>query len=78
MEPPHSTNTSIVDHGATTYGGVLRQGGNKEFNECDFKIPIAVIHHLPFKNTPVKRQKKAQMVTDTGKLLDRMEVFVRI
>jgi len=78
LEPPHSTNASIVGHGATTYGGVLRQGGNKLFNECDFKIPIAVIHHLPFKNTPVKRQKKAQMVTDTGKLLDRMEVFVRI
>tara|TARA_E500000331_G_scaffold234559_1_gene224742 strand:+ start:29947 stop:30900 length:954 start_codon:yes stop_codon:yes gene_type:complete len=61
-----------------TYARRGQVGGNKKFEECLHKIPIAVIHHLPFKNTPVKRQVKAQQVTDTGKLLDRMEVFVRI
>ena len=63
---------------AGTYARRGQVGGNKRFGECLHKIPIAVIHHLPFKNTPVKRQVKAQQVTDTGKLLDRMEVFVRI
>lgn len=52
--------------------------GNKDFDRCVHKIPIAVIHHLPFKNQPLKRQIKARQVTDAGKLLDRMEVFVRI
>ena len=52
--------------------------GNADFNRCVHKIPIAVIHHLPFKNQPLKRQVKAKTVTDAGKLLDRMEVFVRI
>ena len=55
-----------------------RGGGNADFNRCVHKIPIAVIHHLPFKNQPLKRQVKARKVTDSGKLLDRMEVFVRI
>lgn len=71
LEPPHSA----MQPGARR---VSARGGNKKFNECVHKIPIAVIHHLPFKNTPIKRQVKAQQVTDAGKLLDRMEVFVRI
>ena len=57
---------------------VGKGGGNADFNRCVHKIPIAVIHHLPFKNQPLKRQVKARTVTDAGKLLDRMEVFVRI
>jgi hypothetical protein len=57
---------------------VSRGSGNADFNRCVHKIPIAVIHHLPFKNQPLKRQVKARTVTDAGKLLDRMEVFVRI
>lgn len=55
-----------------------KKGGNKAFDECLHKIPIAVIHHLPYKNTPLKRQVQARYTTDAGKLLDRMEVFVRI
>ena len=52
--------------------------GNKEFKECVYRIPIAIVHHLPFKNTPLKRQRSAVFSTDQGKLLERMEVFVRI
>jgi hypothetical protein len=51
---------------------------NKEFKNCVYRIPIAIVHHLPFKNTPMKRQKNAVFITDQGKLLERMEVFVRI
>ena len=72
--PPSGT----YARGGASRGRGVNNGGNKKFRECLHKIPIAVIHHLPFKNTPVKRQVKAQQVTDTGKLLDRMEVFVRI
>ena len=54
------------------------EGGNKDFEQCDHCIPIAVIHQLPFKNTPLRRQFAARYVTDQGKLLDRMEGFVRI
>merc|ERR1712216_380218 len=71
--PPSGT----YARGGASRGRGVNNGGNKKFRECLHKIPIAVIHHLPFKNTPVKRQVKAQQVTDTGKLLDRMEVFVR-
>lgn len=71
LEPPHDNGPGAGRH-------VPGRGGNKKFDEAVHKIPIAVIHHLPFKNTPIKRQIKAQHVTDAGKLLDRMEVFVRI
>lgn len=65
LEPPHS-------------GTANGQMGNADFNDCAHKIPIGVIHHLPYKNTPLKRQYEARFSTDQGKLLDRMEVFVRI
>lgn len=53
-------------------------GGNKEWDVCEYRLPIGVIHQLPFKNTPLKRQRSAIHVSSQGKLLERMEVFVRI
>ena len=41
-------------------------------------IPIGVVHQLPFKNAPNNRRLAAMTVTDQGKLLDMVEVFVRI
>ena len=80
LEPDNwsGPNAGTYARGGASNGRPVNNGGNKKFEQCLHKIPIAVIHHLPFKNTPVKRQLKAQQVTDTGKLLDRMEVFVRI
>ena len=72
LEPPHSANPKRMQRKG--YG----QMGNEDFDKCVHKIPIAVIHHLPYKNTPLKRQYHARHSTDAGKLLDRMEVFVRI
>jgi len=51
---------------------------NEEYDKCEHVFPIGIIHQLPFKNTPLKRQKDARVETDKGKLLDRMEVFIRI
>lgn len=51
---------------------------NEEFSECLVRIPIGIVHNMPFKNTPMKRQFAARYVTDQGKLLERMEVFIRI
>ena len=73
LEPPHSANPVGMHRGAWS-----NRMGNEKFHECVHKIPIAVIHHLPYKNTPQKRQELAKYTTDAGKLLDRMEVFVRI
>ncbi len=52
--------------------------GESDFEDCLYSIPIAIVHHMPFKNTPRKRQQTARYVTEEGKLLERMEVFVRI
>ena len=52
--------------------------GESEFSECVHAIPIAIVHHMPFKNTPRKRQYTARYVSEQGKLLERMEVFVRV
>lgn len=52
--------------------------GESEFNTCAHLIPIGVVHHMPFKNTPRKRQYTSRYVSEQGKLLERMEVFVRV
>lgn len=49
-----------------------------DWDLCEMRIPIGVVHHLPFKGSPKYRQDNAQCVNDDGKLLDRMEVFIRV
>ena len=49
-----------------------------EWDQCVWRYPIGVVHQLPFKGSPKYRQDNAQCVADEGKLLDRMEVFIRV
>ena len=57
---------------------VMDPANPTDWDLSEIRIPIGVVHHLPFKGSPKYRQDNAQCVNDEGKLLDRMEVFIRV
>lgn len=57
---------------------VMDPNNPTDWDLSEVRIPIGVVHHLPFKGSPKYRQDNAQCVNDEGKLLDRMEVFIRV
>ena len=57
---------------------VMDPNNPTDWDLSEIRIPIGVVLHLPFKGSPKYRQDNAQCVNDEGKLLDRMEVFIRV
>ena len=49
-----------------------------EVGKFELCIPIGVVSQVPYKNVSIDRRLAARLVTSQNKLLDMMEVFIRV
>ena len=50
----------------------------KDVGQFELCIPIGVVSQVPYKNVSIDRRLAARLVTSQNKLLDMMEVFIRV
>ena len=63
--------TPVLEN-SVEWGEMARQDGGSYF------FPVGVIHQIPHQSQSKKRQYRAKHVSEEGKLLDRMEIFIRV
>ena len=49
-----------------------------DMGDYELLIPIGVVSQVPYKNVSIDRRLAARLVTSQNKLLDMMEVFIRV
>lgn len=63
--------TPVLENSVEWKEMAVQEGGSYFF-------PVGVIHQIPHQSQSKKRQYRAKHVSEEGKLLDRMEIFIRV